>query len=175
VTGPEERFGLGLGDCGLSGQGFPAGVDRMLSEVQRGLRPGGEAIIRVFIRPDDLPTDDDLISFVYGLKGHAIDALRWRYAIHAAHISGGENIKAAAAWDAFAAAFPDHAPLLQKNGWSAEDFKRVALYRGSQMHLNFPSAETLAARAQSLFQQVSFAPSGDYPMAELCPFLILRP
>lgn len=170
----DASFDLVVGDGSLTLLPFPDGVDHVLSEVRRVTKPGGQAIFRIFIAPDAPLSDDDLISYARSLKGHSIDALRWRFAVQAVHGAPTPNIVSDDAWRAFVRLFPDPAPLMAENGWTDEDFQRVALYRDGKMQLNFPTRAQIETAAGRHFGDIAFQPSGDYPMSELCPFLVLR-
>lgn len=170
----DNSFDAVIGDGSLSMVYFPSGMDQVLTEVRRVLRKGGTAMFRIYTSPDEKPSDAEIISYCHSLKGHNVDALRWRFVVHAVHDSPTPNIVSGDAWRVFEAMFPDPLPLMAHNGWGQAELDRFALCKGGAMALSVPTRAMTAQIIGQHFGHVSFVSSGTYPMAELCPFAVCR-
>lgn len=170
----DGAFDVVVGDGALTLLSYPNGVDDALAEVRRVTSDDGLAIVRTFIAPDAGLTDDDMMTYASSLKGHSIDALRWRFAVQAVHTAPTPNIVSHDAWLAFDRLYPDPTALMAANDWTAQDLQRVMLYRDGAMAMSFPSKEQLRQVALNHFDSLIFESSGVYPMSELCPFAVMR-
>lgn len=170
----DEAFDIVVGDGALTLLSFPNGVDDVLAEVRRVTRKDGVAIVRTFIAPNAELSDTEMKAYINSLKGHSIDALRWRFAVQAVHAAPTPNIVSHDAWQAFNRLYPDPSELMAQNGWTAQDLQRVELYRDGAMALNFPTKRQLEQVILNHFSHLAFEPSGDYPMSDLCPFAVMR-
>jgi SAM-dependent methyltransferase len=169
----DDSFDVVIGDGSLTLLPFPEKVENVLSEIARVLRPDARAVLRCFVALDNALTDDELRSYATSLKNKSIDALRFRFAINAVHAANSPNITAAQAWRDFAELYPDPEPMLSENGWNVADFARFQMYKDNSMSMNFPNRAQLSNLCARHFSAVSFHDSGDYPMAELCPIVVM--
>ncbi len=163
-----------IGDNCLAFLSYPDGLEQVVAQVRRVLRPDGLAVFRVFVAPQTPPSDDDLIRFAYSLKGKSQDAFRWRIAMHTANCAPTPNVLANDVWLEFRRLFPKPEELLRANGWEEGSFSVLELYRGSEMMISFPTVDELSGVALRQFGQMDLHSSGDYPMSEHCPFVVLR-
>ncbi len=170
----EASFDAAAADNAMAMLRFPDDVDRVLGQLRRVLRPGGVAVIRWFCAPPARASDDELRAWgLAGCRG-SVDALRWRLVLHCVHEAGGPNVVAGGAWRHFTRLFPDPAALRAAHGWSEDELDRVALYRDSEMAFSFPTRAGMLDLARRHFAEVTLAPSGDYPMAEMAPLVVMR-
>lgn len=170
----DDTFDIVVGDGSLTLLPYPDGIHAVLAEIRRVTRQDGRAILRTFIAPDVGLSDNDMMAYANALKGQSIDALRWRFAVQAGSAAPTPNIVSHDAWLEFDRLYPDPTALMAANGWSAQDLERIILYRDGVMAMNFPTKDQLVQVVGDHFGRLTFRPSGDYPMSELCPFAIMQ-
>ena len=170
----DASFDAVAGDNALGMLRFPDDVDRVLGHLRRVLRPDGVAVVRWFCAPEARASDDELRAWGMAGCGGSVDALRWRLVLHCVHDAGGPNVVAGGAWRHFTRLFPDTDALRAAHGWSEAELARVAVYRDSEMVFSFPRRAQLVDLARRHFAGVTLAPSGDYPLAEAAPLVVMK-
>lgn len=170
----ENRFDAAVGDNALAMLRLPDDVDAVLGELRRVLRADGVAVFRWFIAAESPASDDELRE--YGMVGCAgsVEALRWRLIMHCVHDAGGPNMVAGRAYETFERLFPDTDALCDAHGWSAEQLARIRVYRDSTTAFSFPTEREMLDLATRHFRDVSLASSGDYPLSEMAPLVVMR-
>ncbi len=170
----DASFDAVAADNALGMLRFPEDVDRVLEHVRRVLRPGGVAVVRWFLAPEARASDEELRAWgMAGCRG-SVDALRWRLVLHCVHDAGGPNVAAGGAWRHFVRLFPDPCALRAAHGWTEEELARVAVYRDSEMVFSFPTRDAMLDLVRRHFAEVTLAPSGDYPLAEAAPLVVMK-
>ena len=170
----EASFDAVTGDNCLAMLAFPASVDQVLAEARRVLRPGGVAIFRVFLAAE--PADDDDTLRAFGLTGcrGSMDALRWRMVMAQSHPDGDPNVRVGDGFAHLDRLFTRE-ELTAAQGFTADDFARLEVYRDSETRFSFPTRARMEQLARAHFSRVEFLPSGDYPLSEAAPYMRLTP
>lgn len=168
-----ESFDAATGDNAMAMLAFPDDIDATLKEVRRVLKPGGIAVFRWFLAPDSPPEDAELKALALSLSGRASDIMRWRFVIDAVHEAGEPTVPVTAAWRKYSRLFPDFGELARANGWDDAEMAELDIYRDSGVRFTFPTQAQMEAAAGRHFSSIELVPSGDYPLAEFAPFVIL--
>ena len=164
----------------IAGDGCLSALDtsrarrKLLAEVARVMKPGGTAAIRLFAGPEKF---EDLKTIRDAALERSIGnfhALKWRVAMAGATKDADRSIPVQRILDTIDDLFPDRDALSAVTGWSRDSIDTVEVYRGSDMSYSFASTEMLAEEASDYFGDVSLAATGNYPLAERCPLLVLR-
>ena len=169
----DQSFDIVLGDNSMSLTAFPDQTEVVLSEIKRVLRPGARAIIRWFFAPEDVPNDEEIISFAMNRCDGKLEALRWRLAMHAAQLTPGPSMYTGEAFDLFCRLFPDPKALQKANGWDDKTFSRIHFYRDGKLQLYFPTQHKAHATISKYFSKIMYVESGGYPMSEFGPLVVL--
>lgn len=169
----DAAFDAAIADNAMAMLAWPGDVDTVLSEVRRVLKPGGVAVFRWFLAPDEAPGDAELKALALSLRGKASDIMRWRFVMHAVHEAGEPTVPVRAAWLKYSQLFPDFGELARANGWDAAELSELDIYRDSTVRFTFPTLAQMRAAAGRHFASIELVPSGDYPLAQFAPFVIL--
>lgn len=165
---PDASIDLVLGDGVCCLFGFPDDHHALARELARVLRPGGRAVLRLFVAPEQPETLADVRAALPAIR--SFDALKWRIAM--AIQSPARAVHVAAIRDAFDALVPDRDALAAAHGWRREVIDHVDIYRDSPAIYSFPTlAEVRAAFAPSLVEIARSTPG--YELGERCPTLVL--
>jgi len=166
-------FDCAIGDNAMTMLAWPDDVDAVLSEVRRVVKPDGIAVFRCFLAPERAATDAELKALALSLRGKASDILRWRFVMDAVHEAGEPTVPVKAAWRKYSRLFPDFGELARANGWDSTELAELDVYRESTAQFTFPTLLQMKAAAGRHFSSIELVPSGDYPLAEFAPFVIL--
>lgn len=172
-SAPHESFHAVVGDGSLNNVDSPTRIAQLLAKAAAWLKPGGRFACRVFERPDRPFTEDDLLAAPHAGGSLNFHALKWMLAMHIA-ATRGAVVPVSVLLERFDAIFPDRAELAAASGWSPEVIDTIDVYAGSTLSYCFPDRAELLAAIPEGSEDVRFAPSGEYPLAERCPILSFR-
>lgn len=172
-SAPHDSFDGVVGDGSLNTIAALAGIAELLGRARAWLKPGGRFACRVFERPDRRFTEDDLLAAPHAGGSLNFHALKWMLAMHIA-ATRGAVVPVSVLLERFDAMFPDRAELAAASGWSPEVIDTIDVYAGSTLSYCFPDRAELLAAIPEGSEDVRFAPSGEYPLAERCPILSFR-
>ncbi|MBY6153566.1 class I SAM-dependent methyltransferase [Vannielia litorea] len=170
----DASFDAVTGDNCLAMLAFPGCVAQALAEARRMLRPGGQAIFRVFLAAE--PADDDAALRAFGLAGceGSMDALRWRMVMAQSDPAGDANVRVGDGFALLDRLF-SRDELTGAHGFTESDFARLEVYRDSETRFSFPTRARMETLAGAHFSRVEFLPSGTYPLADAAPYMRLTP
>lgn len=164
-----EQFGAVIGDGALNS--VASGLDALIGEIARVLRPGGVTAQRVFASPDDRESlasvSDDALS---GRIGN-VHALKWRIAMAIAE-APDYLVPVADILAAFNALFPDREQLASITGWDRLEIDTLDAYVGAWHSLCFPTRSAFQHLGAGRFATFRLVESDGYPLAERCPLLV---
>jgi len=168
---PPAPFTAAIGDGSLSTLAWPADYREVLGRVAAALAPGGVLVIRCFLAPDEREPLERVVADVREGRERDCNAARWRVAMAIADRRGGIAARDfAAAWRH---AFPDFAALAGLTGWCLEGMNLIFdTFARSPVRFSFVTREALLETLPASLADARFVPSGDYPLAERCPFLV---
>lgn len=167
----ESEFTAVIGDGSLTSvaDGLPA----LFPEARRILEPGGVLAIRCFCAPEPAETIDDIIDGFATPDANPL-CLRMRMAMAMASREPNYVFPIRELATLFDKLFPDRKALAEKTGWPRDEIDRIDGMRSATYCVGFPPRSMLGDMAAQIFTHVEFAESEGYPLAELCPVLVLK-
>ena len=139
----------------------------------RVLEPGGVLAIRCFCTPEPAETIDDIIDGFATPDANPL-CLRMRMAMAMASREPNYVFPIRELAILFDKLFPDRKALAEKTGWPKDEIDRIDGMRSATYCVGFPPRSMIGEMAAQIFTHVEFAESEGYPLAELCPALVLK-
>lgn len=168
---PKGQFTSVIGDGSLSTLQWPSGYSSVFARAAEALAPGGRLVIRCFVAPDERESLEQVADDVFSGREDSYHATKWRVAMAAAGDDG--NVPVRDIYDAFRRLFPDWPALARDRNWDIEAIERViGSFRNSPMIYSFVTRHSILATIPETFTNPRFVCSGEYPLAERCPFLV---
>ena len=161
-----------IGDGCLSAVDSKASRNALFGEIARVLKPGRQAAIRVFARPETSDDPRSIEALVLACRVENFHALKWRIAMASTTDDCDFAIKVRTIRDVFDSLFPDREALAAQTGWSMVSINTIDVYAGSDISYSFATLAMLVDEASHWFGDVRVVPSGAYPLAERCPLLV---
>jgi hypothetical protein len=171
MEAPAEGYTAAIGDGCLSALDWPIDYRAVLNRLAGSLLNGGRVVIRCFVAPDEPETLEQVVDEVLSGRERQCDATRWRIATAAADARGGIGVRdLAATWRRV---FPPLPELAERTGWSLEAMELLLQsFERASLRLSFVTRSAILETLPPALVNVRFLPSGDYPLAERCPFLV---
>jgi SAM-dependent methyltransferase len=164
---------LALIDGGLPAITFPDAHRDLSKQLHRVLKPGGFFIARIFARPDDTETVDEVLAALHDGRIGNFRVVKWRLAMALQGDDASKGVRVDDVWHAYDRRFGRHAELERLTGWPIDEIRTIDAYRGSPASYHFPSVgEMVDAFADALSPLGQMR--GTYELAERCPILILQ-
>jgi hypothetical protein len=168
-----RAFSHVLGDGSLNAVPWSA-LPPMLDEVTRVLQPGGTLIARVFCRPENAETPEEIGRDVQLGRAGSFHALKWRIAMAALRDPTVSDIAVQDIRRAMIGQYSDREQLCRTTGWTRAEVDTLDVYEGSSAVYNFPTERMMVALLRRWFAHVEPVHCGAYPLAERCPIVIAR-
>lgn len=170
---PQDRFSAAVGDGSLSTLAWPGEYRSVLGRVAAALAPRGLVVLRCFLAPDEPETLEQVVEDVLAGRERDCNAARWRVAM--ALVDANGCVPARAFASAWRRQFPDFAALAERTGWSLEAMNVIFDGFGrSDQQFSFVTRAALLGTLPPTLGEARFEPSGTYPLAERCPFLVVE-
>lgn len=168
---PDRSMAAAIGDGCFTMLGYPDDARRLIDQLTRVLRPGSRAVIRCFATPEEGESVAEVrdAALAGGIAFHAFK-LRFNQAVTLE--SERMSITSDDLFQRFQALFPDREDLARATGWSLETIAEMDAYRCASSTHSYPSRTKLLEIVPDRIS-AAFAPSGDYPLAERCPLMVL--
>ncbi len=169
-----ETVACVIGDGSFSSVPDDETLAAVLSECRRILMPEGLVAVRLFARPENCPTLDEVFSAARAGRAETLNVLRWQIA---AALARPPDWRIAVA-DILAAAEAALGPLAAfaaEVGLDPAQAEYFETYRGSDMHYLFTPRSGIAAAAERAGLSARFVETTGYPGAGDCPIAVLRP
>lgn len=168
---PRGGFTAAIGDGSLSTLAWPDEYRNVLERVADSLVPGGLLVIRCFIAPDTPEKLEDVVRAVLSGRERECNATRWRIAMAAVDAKG--SIRARDLASTWRRAFPPSTELADCTGWSVEGIDLILdSFARATLSFSFVTRADLLGTLPASLVNARFVSSGDYPLAERCPFLV---
>lgn len=167
---PRAACTAAIGDGCLSTLAWPDDYYRTFSRVAHALVPGGRLVLRCFVAPDDPEPLEQVAEDVLSGREPSFHATKWRVAMAVAGARG--NVVVADIHSAFERLFPDRKVLAERTDWHPSTIGLIDAFRGSQLIYSFVIRSAILATLPHTYADARFVSSGDYPLAERCPFLV---
>ena len=162
---------LVAGDGCYPSLSYPEGYAELTREVSRVLRNGGRYVTRVFLRPDQLETVDDIASAVGRGTIGSVHALKLRL-LAALHGASGEGTRLDDVWRAWKAIPALPATLIGTKGWTADETTGIDGYRGLTTRYFLPTLAEMRAMLTPAFVEIECV-WGNHELGDRCPTLVL--
>ena len=169
---PSDSIDLVAGDGCYVLMPYPEGYATLTREVRRVLRDSGRFAIRVFVRPDQGESVDDIAGALARGEIGSVHALKLRLWA-ALHGASGEGTRLDDVWQAWRAMPPVPAALAGRRGWTAGELVGIEAYRGLEGRYYTPTLVEIRAGLEPTFREVECA-FGRYEAADRCPTLVLE-
>ncbi|MFO0990546.1 MAG: methyltransferase type 11 [Hyphomicrobiales bacterium] len=162
------KFTAVIGDGSFNTLTYPDEVRRVLLSVREYLEPGGRFVCRLYARPDQPWSWDELVAEAEAPAKTNFHAFKWKLAMR---IAGdiGASVPVIHILEHFERLFPDREKLAQVTGWDRPIIDMIDTYRGSKAVYCFPTRDEFVGCLPSGFRDTGFHPSGTYDLAEDCP------
>lgn len=170
VGGP---FSAAIGDGSLNCVNWPGEIEAVFARLAGLLCRPARTVFRVFMTPDDCEGIDALATAVLAGRVESFHALKWRLGMAACAEQGRVNIGVEAIGRLFDRLFPDRDALARRTGWGGDDIATIDFYRDSPDMLAFPTLDQLRAVIPAGCPAPRLIASGDYPLAERCPLVVI--
>jgi SAM-dependent methyltransferase len=170
---PDNSLDAVVGDGCLSAVTTEAQRLKCLEEIARVLRPGGQAGIRLFGKPKRVELLDTIKADALAGRIGALAELVLRIALSLPTTAPDYGLKMSGVWDAIGDMFGDREELMAAGGWQPEAFGFINLYKDSDTICCWLNEDIHVAEASRYFADVRLVASGNYPVAERCPILLL--
>ncbi len=164
---------LALIDGGLPAISFPHAHRKLATQLHRVLKPGGLFVARIFARPANTESVDDVLAATHGRQIGNFHVFKWRLAMALQGENSSKGVRVDDVWQTYEKHIGPHARLEQLTGWPIEEISTIDAYRGSRAIYHFPSvAEMIGALADELVCVERM--HATYELAERCPTLVFR-
>ncbi|MFT3989022.1 class I SAM-dependent methyltransferase [Aestuariivirga sp.] len=167
---PSQSFAAVVGDGSLNNVAWPDEVSLLMRQALRLLRPGARFACRLFERPPDPLSWDDLAAA--GTRPATVNfhAFKWQLAMRIAE-DHGATLPVTAILHHFDRLFPDRDALSERTGWPRRAIDTIGVYRGSPLVYCFPNRAEFLSCIPPDAKDISFTACGTYDLAECCPVL----
>jgi hypothetical protein len=170
---PQRRYTAAIGDGCLTALDWPGEYRNVFDRTAQALAPGGIAVVRCFVAPEER---EPLTAIVEdALTGHDTDwhAVRWRVAMAAADRHG--SIASADLAATCRRIFPPLPELAKRTGWNLEAMEQLLdSFSRESLRYSFVTRSALLDTLPDTLIGARFVPSGEYPLSERCPFLVVE-
>lgn len=163
-----------IGDGSLNS--VPGAAERLavLGEAARVLRPGGRAAFRIFSSPEEREDLAMVREEAFSGRIDGFHAFKWKVAMAIAGPDPDRKLPVPEIRDAIDAMLPDRAALSAATGWPPEVIGTIDAYDGSDAVYSFATLAQAVEEADRFFDEVRVVQSGDYPLAERCPLIVME-
>lgn len=162
-----------VGDGALCVVSTQAARLKVLSEVARVLRPGGRAAIRLFARPEDPASVDDVVADALAGRVRTTSELMMRLFYAIPRPGPDYLLNYRDVYEIFVSKFQDREPLMKACRFVADDFRFIDVYQNSESSSSWYPAALAVEEAEEIFSDVRLVPTAGYPQAERCPILYM--
>ena len=163
------QFGSVIGDGALNSSA--GGIESLIGEISRILRPDGVAAQRIFASPDEREPLERVHEDAVGGRIGNVHALKWRIAMAIA-CPPDYLVPVAQILKTFNAMFPDRKELAALTGWDRLEIDTLDAYVGAWHSLCFPTRGALQGLGAGRFATFRIVESDGYPLAERCPLVV---
>jgi SAM-dependent methyltransferase len=149
---------------------FPHDVDAVCAEVARVLRPGGLFVFRVFLRPDEAETVDDIARALAAGRIGTVHVLRWRLVAALCPVTE-QGVRLGDVWEVWNGLRGVVARFRQAAGWTADEIATIDMYRNMETRFYFPTLAQMRGAMALHFNETDCI-CGRYELGERCPILV---
>jgi len=141
---------------------YPDGYENLTREVSRVLRTGGRFAIRVFLRPDQPESIEDIAQAMTRIG--SVHALKLRL-LAAVHGASGAGSRLDDVWQAWKSLPSSPAGV---RGWTTEEITGIESYGGMDARYYLPTLAEFRQSAAAYFDEVECS-FGSHELGDRCP------
>jgi SAM-dependent methyltransferase len=149
----------------------PDGVRPLLKEFRRLLTPHGRWLLRVFVRPEQGESLEQVHAALANGAISSFHAYKWRLAM-ALQPSLASGVRPEDVWRAWRQWVPSAAALSAATEWPLAEIDTIEAYRDSQATYYFPTLDELRQLLSGEFEILDLHIPG-HELGERCPLLAL--
>lgn len=167
---PKGHFAAVVGDGSLNSVSSLREIRLVLARVFGLMAEGGRFACRLYERPQQPFTEDQLLQAGSQRATLNFHAFKWQLAMHLAE-KVGASLPVVLIRERFNELFPDRSRLAEETGWKREIIDMIDIYKGSPTIYVFPNRHEFLDALPAGVANVRFEPCGSYDLAECCPML----
>lgn len=167
----DAAYDVAIGDGSLNTLRYPDGMRIAARSVQRALGPNGLLALRVFVRPDDCESPEELLRDATAGRVETFHQFRFRLLI-AMQRSAPEGVAVRDVYR-FWHDVARTAALPATLGWSHEDLQAIEPYRESRAVHTFPTLSECREVLSDQFEAIAVRPAS-YVLGDRCPIIVWR-
>jgi SAM-dependent methyltransferase len=162
---------VAIGDGSLNVLPYPDGLRAGAGAVRQALGPRGLLVVRLYVRPDDCESPEQLAQEVAAHRVETFHQFRFRL-LMAMQRSARDGVAVRDVYQFW------HDLGLQNlhpttPGWSREDVEAIEPYRHSPTVHFFPALHEWRAALSDLYEELEVRPAS-YALGDRCPVIVLR-
>lgn len=166
-----EKFSAILGDGSINMVSFSTIATQLMTRCLDWLEPGGVFAARVFTRPNQDITQDQLKADIKNYHWHAYRCRMNQYN----SVKYGVNIQSQKMLESFNNLFPDRSALCATTGWDIDDVNRsMDAYKNSLTMTSYPTRSEILTAVPKAAVNVRFVEETGYQLAENFPILVFN-
>lgn len=171
---PDASIEFAVGDGCLALLRYPDEFRHFGNAIRKCLSPGGgQLLLRVFCRPDESETVDQIFSDLQNRRIGSFDAFKWRLLMALQGDDPGRGVLVSDAWTVWHERVPDPEKFAGFQNWPLSKVQVIDAYRNVPTRYSFPSRPEVIAAFSPYFEMISCR-YGGYELAERCPHLLFR-
>jgi SAM-dependent methyltransferase len=170
---PDSCFDLVLGDGVYTVIGGAAQQQALSRSIRRVLRPGGQLIVRHFVRPENSGTPDETIALMHAGHFATFQGFKMRYLM--SMTSPITNcVEPRDCWEHWEKQHINRRELAARLGFAESAIDTIDGYRGSAEIYNFSTLEGIRGKLSEHFTE-EWLVTPSYRLGESCPVMGLTP
>lgn len=168
----DAAYDVAVGDGSLNCVRYPDGIRAAAAAVQRALGRHGLLALRVYVRPDNCESPEELVRDVAAGRVETFNQFRFRLLMAMQRtVEEGVAVKDVHRFWQDLASRTDF--VKTKPGWSGEDLQAIEPYRESPAVHTFPTLAEWRAVLSDRFEQIAVRPAS-YVLGDRCPIIVWR-
>jgi hypothetical protein len=173
LEGPKDHFAAAVGDGSLNSLTTLREIRQVLECVVDLLAPLARFACRLYERPEEPFTAEQLLESGSRRATINFHAFKWQLAMHLAE-AGGAALPVVLVRERFNELFPDREKFARDTGWPRELIDMIDIYRGSPTIYAFPNRREFLEALPKGIRDVRFEACGSYDLASCCPMLTFQ-
>ena len=170
---PVHRYDVIIGDGNFPMLAYPQQHRALAAIARDSLASSGTLVARFFILPSEPESPDVVFDDLLANRIRSFHSFKFRLAM-ALQEDASTGVRMSDVYDAWNTARIDVGALMGATGWSQATIETMAIYKGRDSRLSFPSAAQLDALMREYFDKLDERYLS-YEMGERCPIVSFRP
>ena len=170
---PARPYDLAFADGSVTVIGFPGDLQRLIAHLKEMARPDALLVTRTFTRPLRAETIAELEEVARAGRAGTFHAFKFRLAMSLQERTE-DGISLHDIWALWHRLDSEIEGLSARNGWRPDVVGTIALFRGKQVKLVYPSREELIDVMQGTGLKLLETRIPTYEMGDRCPIMAWR-